>query len=140
MHSFDQIPIRTPAEALNQEIYEHADFGRKMPGLRIDRVDRNLGSLVARKDGREAPLLDIGPCDESRQEGDAAPPYSRVPQYLGIVGAQRPRDRNPMVTIRTRKLPLVAGGEMAVGQTRVLAQIVGMLRNPMSREISRTRA
>ena len=36
--------------------------------------------------------------------------------------------------VRPGKLPLVAGGEMAVGQTCVLAQIVGMLRNPVLRE------
>src|SRR6202035_5605052 len=109
-----------------------------MPGLRIDRVDRNLGSLVAREEGCKAPLLDISSRDESGQERDAAPPHRRVPQYLGIVGAQRPRDRNPMVAIRAGKLLLVAGGEMAIGQARVATQIVGVLRNPMLREISRT--
>jgi hypothetical protein len=41
--SFDQIPIGTPAEALDQEIDEHAYFQRKMPRFGIDRVDRNLG-------------------------------------------------------------------------------------------------
>ena len=43
-----------------------------------------------------------------------------------------------MVAIRAGKLPLVAGGEMAIGQARVVAQIIGVLRNPMLREISRT--
>ena len=75
--SFDQIPVGTPAEALDKKIDEHSHLGRKMPGLRIDRVDRNLGSLVAREEGCKAPLLDIGSCDESGQERDAAPRPAR---------------------------------------------------------------
>src|SRR5271165_5475960 len=138
--SFDQIPIRTPAEAIDQEIDEHTYFQRKMPRLGIDRVDRNLGRLVAREDGCKASLLKIGSRDEGGKQRNPASLHRRIPQHLGIVGAQRPRNCNPVVAVRTGELPLVAGGKVAIGQALVIAQIVGVLRRAVVRKISRTRA
>jgi len=74
------------------------------------------------------PLLQIGSGDEGGQERDAAPSHRGVAQHLGIVGAQRPRNVNPVLAVGPGELPLITGGEVAVGETIVAAQIIGMLR------------
>ena len=47
---------------------------------------------------------------------------------------------NPVIAVRAAELPLVAGGEVAVGETVVLAQIGGMLGLAAPRQIGRRRA
>src|SRR2546422_1004515 len=76
--ALNQIPIRPPAEAFDEEVDEDPNLDREVARLRIDRVDRNLGRLVFGEDASQAALLKIGPGDEGRQEGDAAPFHRRV--------------------------------------------------------------
>src|SRR5882724_2497471 len=109
-----------------------------MPRFRIDRVERNLGCPVFGQNGSHAPLLKVIADNKRRKKSDAASSHRCVPQDLAIVGAQRPWNLNPMVSVGTGELPLVAGREMSVSQASVLAQLFGMLRRAALLEICRT--
>jgi hypothetical protein len=118
---FNQIPIGTPAESFDQEVDKRPSLDRQVPRLWIDRVDRNLGRPVFGENGSQASLLKVRADDERREKRDAASSHCGIPQDLGVVGAQRPRDLNPMLAFGSRKLPLIAGREVAVGQAGVIA-------------------
>ena len=46
-----------------------------------------------------------------------------IAQDLGIVGAEHPGHRDPVITIGARQLPLLSGRKMPIAQAGVLAQV-----------------
>ena len=82
------VPGRRLAEALDQEIDEHARLGGEIAVGRIERVDAELGRRGLRQHDRKPPRRDVGADEEGRQVGDAVAGERRRAQHLAVVGAQ----------------------------------------------------
>src|SRR5260370_668582 len=124
--SFLDTALRRPShgspDLANEKVDEQAHLHSEVSRWRVERVQRERRRMIVRKDAAQCAVLQFLLRNEHGHHRDAASPGSRIAEHLGIVGAQRPFRRNPVVAIHSGQLPLVPHAKLSLREALVMSQ------------------
>jgi hypothetical protein len=109
-------PFRFASKAFNKKIDKETNFHGKVARRRINRVKGQERCLVFMEKASQQAFPKRLFRNERRQQGYATPFYCGVAQHLRVVGAQEPRWLDPVISVGTGELPLIAGEKETVCQ------------------------